>query len=215
MKSHGIILSITKLDSAPFWASLGSRTSWGNDGDNSVVEVTYVDDEAAMLAAPSPKQLSLAINLLLDELVSIFAAFGFHINWSAGKTEAFVRFRGKGAADATRKLHGECQSKLPLPKGAGADHHIVVHQYKHLGSIISADGAAAADVPRRVQIAMAAFAPLALKIFGAAGITRRLRLTLAGPLVVSRLLYNTETWTFGQLRCTLSSRQCTCVFCAE
>jgi hypothetical protein len=192
----GVVLKIATNSESPIWAAGKALYTWNPSGEGKeVVEVIFVDDEACTLAASSPKLLVKAIELLLAELVNSFRMFGFRINWSAGKTEAFVTFRGKGACDAKRQLFDDQKGKIRLPPDAGAEHLNVVDMYKHLGSVVASDGSAAPDVPKRVQSSMAAYAPLALKIFGASVIARQVRLSLATSLVFSRLLYNVQTWS--------------------
>jgi hypothetical protein len=154
-----------------------------------------VDDEAITLSASSPAALLKAIEVLMKSLVDTFVSFGFAINWSAGKTEGFVAFRGKGSAIQKRALFIDSDSKMKLPSNAGAANLRIVQHYKHLGSVIGCAGSSAADVPVRVRSAMASFAPLAIKVFGAISIARAVRLRLAHALVFSRLLYNVQTWS--------------------
>ena len=195
----GIALQIGPRSKKPFWASDGCNFAWdssaGGASDHACVEVTYVDDEAIMLAATSPSTLLKAIDVLMKVLLDTFTAFGFHINWSAGKTEGFVVFRGKGASTEKRKLFATSNAKIKLPDNAGADNLRIVQHYKHQGSTIGSDGSCAADVPIRVHSAMASYAPLAIKVFGAIGMSRNVRLRLANALVFSRLLYNVQTWS--------------------
>ena len=97
----GFVLHIRCKGDDPFWNSNGNDFSWESSAPYStpIVEITYVDDEAITIAASSPRALWKAINFLLQELIDAFSMFGFRINWNPGKTEAFVTFRGKHAAE--------------------------------------------------------------------------------------------------------------------
>eukprot|EP00973_Karenia_brevis_P022763 3132237-Karenia_brevis.AAC.1 len=75
-----------------------------------------------MLAASSPKLLDHAIDLLLNALVEIFAASAFKINWSKGKTESMLVYRGCGAAIAMDRRRRNGDIHISLPKGAGAEY---------------------------------------------------------------------------------------------
>ena len=75
----------------------------------------------------------------------------------------------------------------------------IVTQYKHLGSYICHDGSPNADVSKRVSSALAAFSPLAARVFGARHVSRALKLQLCDSLVMSRLLYNVQTWSVVSL----------------
>jgi hypothetical protein len=199
----GIVLHVRRQSTAPFWTSDGCDVTWkppnaqeaGPTSFHAVVEITYVDDEAITLAASSPAALLQAIDMLMKVLVDTFLAFGFRINWSAGKTEGFVVFRGKHASLEKRRLFVTNDAKIKLPANAGADHLRIVQHYKHLGSVIGPDGSSAADAPVRVRSAMTSYAPLAVKVFGTLSIARGVRIRLAHALVSTRLLYNVQTWS--------------------
>ena len=62
-------------------------------------DATYVDDEALILLAKSPRLLDEGIEVLLNTLVGVFRKFGLSINWALGKTEIMLRYRGTGATD--------------------------------------------------------------------------------------------------------------------
>ena len=163
-----------------------------------VVEATYVDDEALLLASSSPAALVIAIKQLVTELVAVFAAFNLQINWARGKTEAFVRFRGKASQDASRKLFGTTpgqDGQLTVVTPHGSCLLRAVHNYTYLGSVLAADGNPLGDVARRVQSASAAYLPLAKKVFGQPKFPVELRLFLLCSLVLSRLLYGVHTWS--------------------
>ena len=51
-----------------------------------------MDDECIILLASSPMALDLAIDLLLKEVVDIFAKYAFKVNWAPGKTEAMLLY---------------------------------------------------------------------------------------------------------------------------
>lgn len=57
------------------------------------------------LAVSFPRLLLQAVDLLLIEPVNESLMLGFRIEWNPGKTELFVTFGGKGAADAKRQLY--------------------------------------------------------------------------------------------------------------
>ena len=225
LAERGIVTRITTSGAGPFWGGAQSEWHWGSDHGVPFVEITYVDDEAIMIASRSPAALKAAYRLLLDILCRTFAEFGFVINWGEGKTECFVRFRGKRAAEHSRtlavqpaRIHRPTMGfqparihrprmdfqlaagrSIPLPAGApgnaGARQRLrVVESYKHLGSAVDPDNRVIQDAALRTRKAMAAYAPLAVCLFGARAVSRRLRLNFAGSLVFSRLLYNVAAW---------------------
>ena len=200
MRSHGA-LEIQGYSGSPFWGNSYVKATpeskhAGQDGHKHfVVDVTFVDDEAILLTSPSPRRLEIAFEGLLKNLCEIFSSLGLVLNFSPGKSEAFLVFRGKNAAKYTKKYTVQQKCRILLPPGANAEYLRVVQQYKHLGSIISADGTCTFDIARRTASAMTAYAPIAVSVFGSMSISRNTRLNLFRSLVISRLLYNVHVWS--------------------
>ena len=99
-----------------------------------VVDVTFVDDEAGMITAESPRALNVAIYSVLEAFVEVFHAVGLIIHWSKGKSEALLQYRGKHASDCLDKRrtdNGICIQVL-----GGKVLHVVT-AYKHLGGIVN------------------------------------------------------------------------------
>ena len=119
-----------------------------------------------MLAADSPAKLDKHIDILFSSLVRIFNRNGFSINWSKGKTEAMLKYRGNGASAAMRRRCSGGTPVISLPSFASAANLCVVASYKHLGSVVSADGSLGADAMHRESLALNAFAPIAVCVFG-------------------------------------------------
>jgi hypothetical protein len=132
----------------------------------------------------------------MTHLCRVFAYFGFRINWKPGKTECFLRLRGRHASAERDK---SCKTgnvlPIPLPMACGSSSLRIVSEYKHLGSSIDSCGSVLSDVSGRVSSAMSAYAPIAKKVSGATRISRVVRERLFTSLVVSRLLYNVHTWS--------------------
>ena len=60
-----------------------------------IVDATFVDDEAIVLMANSPRALRVAIDVLLHVISITFQLFHLGINWNPGKTECLLHLRGK------------------------------------------------------------------------------------------------------------------------
>ena len=193
----GVILVVSRNGSKGFWAGGASaqNAAWTSDSQKiqAAHEITYVDDEALLLAAPSPRLLNRAIALLLECLCQTFREFGLIINFAPGKTEIMVQFRGRDAVNA-KQVVAE-RGGYELPSSAGAVLLRAVQTYKHLGSMLSDDCASQADVTRRVNAASAAYAPIAVKVLGRSSFPCTQRLRLATALVFSRLFYNVFVWS--------------------
>ena len=174
----------------PFWnAKPSSATS-----SEHLIDVTFVDDEAAILLARTPAQLDRSIDIMLFTYASVFAKFMLVINWAPGKSEGMLRYRGNGSRQHldNRRLDGKI--KVPLPKPF---EHIllnIVAKYKHLGSIVAMDSNDTYDAKLRSSSAMSAYCPLAAKVFGSCRINLWLKLLFMHALVLTRLLYQVCLW---------------------
>jgi hypothetical protein len=198
---YDVVLFVKRQSPRPFWAADGVQTSFSHEclADDSYdmsLEVTYVDDEALHVAASSPKALMVAIPVVMRHLCQVFAYFGFKINWKQGKTECFLTLRGKHANAQKEKLvKVDGFVSIPLPPECGHPALRVVRKYVHLGSGLDNHCSSAPDVQIRTSSAMAAFAPIAKKVYGNPLVARDVRVRLLMSLVVSRLLYNVHVWS--------------------
>ena len=154
-------------------------------------DVEFVDDAALLLSARSPSKLMKAMPKLLSDILSVFQRFSFHVNWAKGKTEAFLSLRGKNAHILMQDTISN-ESSMLVPNSG--ERLRVVSEYKHLGTVLSFDGSDNLDTVRRVQLSLAAYCPLASKVFGSFSVKICLKLKLADSLVFSRLFYNTHLY---------------------
>jgi len=90
---------------------------------------------------------------------------------------------------------GQMNHVYPLPQRVdGIEFIHVVRSYKHVGSIISSDLCWSQDAHLKYANAIAAYAPMAFKIYGSCQIRRETKIGLAFSLVFSRLLFDTQIW---------------------
>ena len=76
----------------------------------------------------------------------------------------------------------------------GARHISVVGQYQHLGGILHHAGGHRIEMRRRVAIAHSAFNAHRKTIFQNTSITLNKRVQLFGTLILSKLVYGSESW---------------------
>ena len=90
-----IILKVRSCN-GPFW----HPDLTGSDHvDDNVIDAAFVDDEAVVLIARTPRLLQRAIKILLDVLPETFRRCKLEINWAPGKTEGLLVLRGKHATE--------------------------------------------------------------------------------------------------------------------
>ena len=131
--------------STPSFVSVASATE--------LSESTFIDDEALYTAAASPAQLNKKCMCVLSCLVSVFRQFGFVINWSPGKTELLIKYRGAQSRDYNLKLVcPDGNNMFRVPKCIASTGLInVAQQYKHVGSLITHDLNTTADARKKCE----------------------------------------------------------------
>ena len=108
------------------------------EADMEIPRVVWSDDLALVWTTRTASALPDAVQRVMCAIDQKFTAYGFDLNYSRGKTEAVITFRGAGASDL-RKQH--LLSERPglavaLPSGREVWLHFSVC-YKHLGTIYS------------------------------------------------------------------------------
>jgi len=131
------------------------------------------------------------------------------INWKPGKTELVVAWRrnaankqkeklrrekGRTMFDVGGKKHRYCgkSARCKTDNAVGVN---VAPIYKHLGDIIEQNSNMVPEARNRERSALASFSALASKIIGNRSVAISRRLALAKSVVISKLLYNIQTWT--------------------
>ena len=157
-------------------------------GSIAINEATYVDDEMLAVAAYTPKGLDRRIALLLHSVLLSFSELALRLNFDRGKSEALLRYRGRGASAAVDRRRTPTGLVVKLPPAAEKENLYIVAAYKHVGTYVAANGSVYKDSCHRATQAAAAYAPLARKIFSSPQVTLRTRAQLAKSLVLSTLL---------------------------
>ena len=100
-----------------------------------VFDITFVDDEAAVITASVPAHLLSNLQLLVNALIERFAFYGMEINWKPGKTEVILVLRGRNAAQEKSRVKSEnakCFLEVPVSTDGSTLEVHVVSEYKHL-----------------------------------------------------------------------------------
>ena len=115
-------------------------------GSISGLTLLRVDDECIALVGTTPRVLARAIDTLLEITTTVFRLLHLEINFSKGKPEAILLFRGKQATAMCEQWRTE-DGQLAIP--LNQYDHIgkvlwTVTYYKHLGTLMDARGVALA-----------------------------------------------------------------------
>ena len=188
LAQQGITLRLKLPKSGAFWGCCSDEDADQKD----IIDATFVDDECIVILGTTPRVLVRAIDSLLEITTTVFRLLHLEINFSKGKTEAILLFRGKQATSCReqwRQRNGELA--IPLDKyGHDGKQLRIVRQYKHLGTVVDAFGVAHANSIERSKAALAAFAPIAMKVFGSELIDQAYKMSFLHSLVLSRQHFN-------------------------
>ena len=155
-----------------------------------VLDAAFVDDTVLFLLSKTASGLDAAIQTLLTLLFRIYSLMNLEINLSPGKTEAILVYRGKGAAEHLRARRPAAfePPRIVVPGSPSVLH--IVSVYKHLGGEITAAGSLVPLAHGRRKRALAAYSPIAMKIFGSPQLQMDLKQWMFTTLVMSRLVFN-------------------------
>ena len=191
LSDAGIAFVAKKPARAPFWCFDEAKHA---SSSREVVEATFVDDTSIALVASSPSALVTAIRALMRILVTAHSHFALRINFNRGKTEGIMRLRGHKAVATLDSLRSGNDIAVELPPPYEAQKLLIVSKYKHLGSYVTANGSPHFDAQHRCSAALSADVPLATRIFGSPEICLWLKFHFMHALILTRLMYNTQTW---------------------
>ena len=137
-----------------------------------VTELQYADDIALLANTADAAQDS------TDTFENVYNALGLEI--SAAKTKVLRVNCGDEQVAAMRSKSGDIED---------------VNEFNYLGSIVTQDGAAHAEVSHRLRKASAAVFKLSKRVFNNPDLRRGTKLAVYRAVVLPTLLYGSETWT--------------------
>ena len=183
-----ITLKLAVPKNGAFFSSYGTPDQEYTD----VVDATFVDDECIAIVGTTPRVLERAIDVLLDIVTTIFRMLHLNINFGPNKTEAILLYRGKFATQCREKLRrADGALAIPLDRFGHAGAFLrIVRCYKHLGTYIDALGVTHGNVIERAKLALGAYSPIAMKVFGSPLISTSYKMCFLKTLVMSKQNFN-------------------------
>ena len=161
----------------------------------------WMDDLCIGLRDETPELLIHKIGVVTSLLLETLEGYGMTPNLKKGKTEVVLSLRGTGVRKWKKALFGPvAPGTLPVLCETGLRHISVVGQYQHLGGILHHAGDHRVEMRRRVAIAHSAFNEHRKHIFQNQSILLRKRVQLFGTLILSKLVYGSESWVLHDLR---------------
>ena len=152
--------------------------------------IAWVDDVAIPIMAEDPERLDVATINILTKVSKVFQDHGLCLNFSAGKTEAVMQYRGPGAPALRKERFVNNLGRLVLPQGALR----TVSEYQYLGTSFSQAVSLEHEVQMRLHKATSAYRLLRRQLFSNRRLPIKTRLLLLDSLVTSILLHGAGNW---------------------
>ena len=113
--------------------------------------IEYMDDVAVPILAEAGA-LPDAVGSAAAVFQRTFSSFGLSVNWSKGKSEAILHFRGGGAKLAQQDMHYNRGSTINFVASGRALSLQVVRNYRHLGSRVDLAASLHADLSAKLAV---------------------------------------------------------------
>eukprot|EP00438_Fugacium_kawagutii_P017942 Skav236602 [mRNA] locus=scaffold3534:112990:118749:+ [translate_table: standard] len=156
---------------------------------------TWMDDTCIALAHPDAGQLEKAALFATGLLLGCSKRHGMEPNLQPGKTELLLAFQGRGSRAAKLRYHGPQASGMARVLGEDCTYSVhVVGHYTHLGCTIHHDGSVRKELKKRLSIAHQSFQQHRRALYCNRDLTQQQRTLLFDSVVLSKLLYGTESW---------------------
>ena len=175
-------------------------TVLGLNGQHSSTELpllgpTWCDDLAVVGAAASPNAIVSKMGTIASYLLDHCEAMAMTPNLKRGKTEILFGFAGKNSRSAKRTyFFHDNGGWLPVVCSHRTVHLHITGEYQHLGGLLHHGGDQRKEMKRRLAMAHVSFGEHRKLLFQNRDFTVERRFQLFRTLVLSKLVYGTESW---------------------
>ena len=161
----------------------------------SVEDITYADDHASCVVAPSALQLEQAVRNTAGRTLDSVAGHGLAANLGPRKTAALMLHRGAGSKAARARTFGQLKGKLLVLRENSKPVTLdAVPQYRHLGTLLTHTGSLLPEVRSRLALARVTLGEGRRKVFCCAQVLLERRVTLFQAHVMSAFLAGSGAW---------------------
>lgn len=157
-----------------------------------------MDDLCVCLSSPDSQQLEKKAAIVMGFLLDLCAQHALTPNVKPGKTEVLFSFRGTHAKKLRAKYFSgqqPCQLQVVCEHSTHAIH--IAKSYVHLGGLTHHGGWNRQELSRRAAMAHQAFGRHRKLLFCNPAISLQKRAELFNSVVLSKLLYNAESWVLS------------------
>ncbi|CAE7564448.1 unnamed protein product [Symbiodinium necroappetens] len=160
-----------------------------------VEDITYADDHASCVVAPSALQLEQAVRNTAGRTLDSVAGHGLAANLGPRKTAALMLHRGAGSKAARARTFGQLKGKLLVLREHSKPVTLdAVPQYRHLGTLLTHTGSLLPEVRSRLALARVTLGEGRRKVFCCAQVLLERRVTLFQAHVMSAFLAGSGAW---------------------
>ena len=153
----------------------------------------WADDIALAIAHPDPSCLVANLQHVAKHVFESLAAAGMAPNFKAGKTEAVLDLRGKGAHNQLRVLLRDGMV-LDLHSNILTNPLRVVDKYKHLGTWLTTGAKLVYELRSKFAIAHATLTKYRVAIFGNPALPLLKKIQLFRSLILSAITFSIGAW---------------------
>ena len=159
--------------------------------------IAWVDDVAIPLLDCDATTMDSTTIRILRKVDAVFQRHGLRLNYSAGKTEAVIQYRGQSAPAMRQHRFIDNLGRLPINDEADLR---TVSEYHYLGTTFSQTVSIEQELKVRLAKAGAAFRVLRKPIFMNRKLPISTKLILLDSMVTSILLYGAGNWPLLSVR---------------
>ena len=155
----------------------------------------WVDDIAVPVEALQAQELIPKVVIAMGIVEEALRCIGVEVNFSRGKTEVLVVWRGENAKKLRQHWCIECCGRVEIPRrGKPSAWLHLVDRYVHLGSLMCSSGHVVADIRHRAAIARSSFKAVRDRLLRnpCLELAEKIRLVVQGP--VASFLHGAGTW---------------------
>ena len=172
---------------SPFFTELSLR-------ETPLFHVTWADDITLLLATKHPRHILPALSHATYVLHKALENHGMQLSLGPQKTAAVVTPRGPTATSMKRNLFGKEEASVPV---VTEDETLVlplVHQYRHLGGIVSSHAGLLPELRHRAGKAWGAFRKASKTVFRNRSIDLKVRFRIFQSTVLSIWFWGCGIW---------------------
>ena len=160
-----------------------------------VQDIVFADDLATCICAPSAAALPQAVRHVAGCSIDALLNHGLKPNIAPTKTAAILAPAGRGSRAMRVQTFSEQKGKLVVLRETGEAAILdAVAQYRHLGSILTFNGAMLPEVRARVQIGWALFREGRRSVFCSPRISMERRVSLVRSHVFAAMFAGAGAW---------------------